>query len=374
MAMSTLVASAAFGGRSVRAANLEAPTSRDASDLARVAVALRKFEQSAEPLYPIVAAFHNARVIDVLLVPDHPAIGAALGDLQAGPASPNPQVRRFDIPAGPLGTVLALFERATGIVISVPNADLRTLASPGVTGLLSPEAALRQLLAGTGVSFRLTSSSTAVLELRAAPESVDVTATPSPASPKYTQPLRDLPQTITVIPARVIDAQGATTLRDVLRNVSGITFQAGEGGVPAGDQMTIRGFSARTDMFVDGVRDFGGYSRDPFNMEQVEVAKGPSSAISGRGSTGGAINQVSKTANLGTSRGATVSLGNADTRRTTVDLNEPLRNVGLESGAVRLNAMWTEGGVPGRDVVHNERWGLAPSMSLGLGTRWSPTK
>ena len=74
-----------------------------------------------------------------------------------------------------------------------------------------------------------------------------------------------------------MEQQGATTLREVLRNVPGITFQAGEGGVPAGDQLTIRGFSARTDIFVDGVRDFGGYTRDSFNLEQVEVAKGPSS-------------------------------------------------------------------------------------------------
>ena len=80
-----------------------------------------------------------------------------------------------------------------------------------------------------------------------------------------------------------MDEQGATTLRDVLRNVAGITFQAGEGGVPAGDQLSIRGFSARTDMFIDGVRDFGGYSRDSFNMEQVEVAKGPTSSLAGRG-------------------------------------------------------------------------------------------
>ena len=61
-------------------------------------------------------------------------------------------------------------------------------------------------------------------------------------------------------------------------------MQAGEGGVPAGDNLTIRGFSARTDIFIDGFRDFGGYSRDPFNVEQVEVAKGPASSIAGRGS------------------------------------------------------------------------------------------
>ena len=85
----------------------------------------------------------------------------------------------------------------------------------------------------------------------------------------------------------MIEEQGATTLRDVLRNVPGLTVAAGEGGTPAGDNLTMRGYSARNDLFVDGVRDLGPQSRDPFNMEQVEVTKGPSSAISGRGSAGG---------------------------------------------------------------------------------------
>ena len=76
-------------------------------------------------------------------------------------------------------------------------------------------------------------------------------------SPRYTEPLRDVPQTITVVPRAVIEQQNATTLRDVLRNVPGISFQAGEGGVPAGDNLSIRGFNGRTDLFVDGVRDFG---------------------------------------------------------------------------------------------------------------------
>jgi catecholate siderophore receptor len=102
-----------------------------------------------------------------------------------------------------------------------------------------------------------------------------------------------VPQTITVIPQTVIEEQGATTLRDVLRNVPGLTMTAGEGGTPAGDNLTLRGFSARNDLFVDGVRDMGPTSRDPFNIEQVEVVKGPGSAFSGRGSTGGTINLVS---------------------------------------------------------------------------------
>ncbi len=166
--------------------------------------------------------------------------------------------------------------------------------SPGVMGALSIDHALTRLLDGTSLGFQR-SGTNVVIEIRGVRESVEVTGRITGVStPKLTEPLRDIPQTITVIPRAVMEEQGATTLRDVLRNVAGITFQAGEGGVPAGDQLSIRGFSARTDMFVDGVRDFGGYSRDSFNMEQVEVAKGPTSSLAGRGSTGGAINQVSK--------------------------------------------------------------------------------
>src|SRR4051812_10868834 len=111
------------------------------------------------------------------------------------------------------------------------------------------------------------------------------------SSPLYTEPLRDVPQTVTVVPQAVIQERNATTLREVLRNVPGISMSAGEGqSGPGGDNLSIRGFNARSDVFVDNVRDFGAYSRDPFNYEQVEVVKGPSSSYTGRGSTGGSIN------------------------------------------------------------------------------------
>ena len=196
-------------------------------------------------------------------------------------------IRRYAIPEKPLETVLAAYQSASGVTVTFPADLVRGITSPGVSGMFTAEQALARLLDGTSLTSRFTAPFAAVIEIRIASESVDVTATTRVVSPKFTEPLRDIPQTITVIPQALMEEQGATTLRDVLRNVPGITFQAGEGGTPAGDQMTIRGFSARTDMFIDGVRDFGGYSRDSFNLEQVEVAKGPASAIAGRGSTGG---------------------------------------------------------------------------------------
>ena len=190
-------------------------------------------------------------------------------------------------------------------------------------------------------------------------------------STKYTVPLRDVPQTVTVIPKEVIKEQGATSLRDVLKNVPGITMQAGEGGVPNGDNLSIRGFNARTDMFVDGVRDFGGYSRDPFNIEQVEVAKGPASANNGRGSTGGSVNLESKTPKLKNIYDFTLAGGTDEYGRATFDVNQPITE--LQGAAFRVNGMYHTQDTPGRDHVEQERWGIAPSIAFGLGTETRET-
>jgi catecholate siderophore receptor len=313
-------------------------------------------------------AVHHPRLSALrFVVPSETLGGAWHDDSKATPARQDPPVRRFDIPAAPLDVVLERFRVVTGLRVRLADPVIGTLQSPGVVGVFTAEQALKQLLTGTAVGFRFTDADAVTLDLAGTSQFVEVTGQPrSVASPKFTQPLRDIPQTINVITAAVMEQQGATTLREVLRNVPGITFQAGEGGVPAGDQLTIRGFSARTDIFVDGVRDFGGYTRDSFNLEQVEVAKGPASGITGRGSTGGSINQVSKTPGLTSSYGGSVGAGNAEYVRSTLDLNQPI--AALPGAAVRLNAMWTDASVPGRDLVESQRWGVAPSIAMGLGT------
>ncbi len=233
-------------------------------------------------------------------------------------------------------------------------------------GTFPIEKALQELLAGTGVTYRFTAPDTVMIELPPLSQTLDVTAPAAPMSPKYTAPLRDTPQSITVVPHSVIEQRGATTLREVLRNVTGISIQAGEGGSIQGDNLSIRGFAAQNDIFVDGVRDFGAYTRDPFNVEQVEVAKGPGSLYVGHGSTGGSVNLATKTPNLNAFRDAGISGGSDRFGRATVDLNQPLENV--EGAAFRLNGMWTHADVPGRDAVENERWGIAPSIAFGLDT------
>ncbi len=191
------------------------------------------------------------------------------------------------------------------------------------------------------------------------------------SSPKFSTPIRDIPQTVQVITSNLIEEQGATSLRDVLRNTPGITFQAGEGGggLP-GDKFTMRGFSAENDILIDGVRDIGAYTRDSFNLERVEVVKGPSSAVAGRGSTGGSINLVTKSPQSTAFLRGSAGLGTEDYKRATIDANQPLAPDG--SSALRLNAMWTESGVAGRDVVENSGWAVAPSLAFGIGktTRW----
>lgn len=188
------------------------------------------------------------------------------------------------------------------------------------------------------------------------------------SSSKYTGPLRDIPQTINVIPEAVLKDQNAVTLREALRNVPGVTIQAGEGGVPAGDNLSIRGFNARTDIFTDGVRDFGGYTRDPFNMSALEVTKGPTSAYAGRGSTGGSVNQVSKTPQMQRFFKGGVSAGTGYYKRTTIDMNEPIALSGIPGMAFRLNGMLHDADIEGRDKGENKRVGIAPSLALGLGT------
>lgn len=193
------------------------------------------------------------------------------------------------------------------------------------------------------------------------------------SSPKFTQPLLDTPQTITAVPREVFTQQGAFNLSDVLRNTPGITFAAGEGGnVASGDSFFMRGFDASNNIFVDGVRNTGAISRDVFNVEQVEIAKGPAGADNGRGGSSGYVNLATKMPRLESLRGAGMSVGSAEQKRLTLDLNQPvpLARTGdwLNGSAFRLNGLWMEGGVPGRDYVRNGSWALAPSFALGLGT------
>ena len=189
-------------------------------------------------------------------------------------------------------------------------------------------------------------------------------ATLAPESPKFTASLLDTPRAITVVPQAIINDTASTTLVDALRTVPGITFGAGEGGNPVGDRPFIRGFDAGADVFVDGIRDTGSQSRETFDIEQIDVIKGPSSAYSGRGAAGGSINIATKAPLAENRSSASVGVGTDDYRRGTLDTNVLLS----EHTAARLNVMAHQADVAGRDVVGGKRFGLAPSITFGLKT------
>jgi catecholate siderophore receptor len=174
--------------------------------------------------------------------------------------------------------------------------------------------------------------------------------------------IRDIPQSVTVINRAVMEAQGATTLADVLRNVPGITMGAAEGG-SIGNNINLRGFTARTDVYLDGMRDRGQYYRDVFALDSVEVLKGPSSMLFGRGSTGGVINQVSKQPTRTPHDEVSVTAGTQPSVRATADVNQPF----ADNSAFRVVAMGQEVDST-RDVMTNKDYGVAPSLRWGIGT------
>lgn len=178
-------------------------------------------------------------------------------------------------------------------------------------------------------------------------------------------PILDTPQSISIVTKEDLEDRGITNLNDALRNVAGLTIGAGEGRFQ-GNNASLRGFSTVNDMFVDNVRDFGSYFRDTFDDESIEVLKGPSSILFGRGSTGGVIHRVSKKPEDDDFGRVDVQAGLDDTRRISGDFNRG----GLlgEGSAFRINAVYHEAGVASRDFARVKRWGVAPKLIFGLGT------
>lgn len=188
------------------------------------------------------------------------------------------------------------------------------------------------------------------------------------SSSKFTQPLLNTTQTISVIKSELVKQQGGTTLTDALRNTPGVgTFSLGENGATnTGDAVYLRGFDTSNSIFVDNVRDLGAISRDMFNIEQVEVTKGPAGADTGRSAPTGNINLVTKQPTLKEAYSGSVGFGSGDFKRVTADLNKPLD---LEGGAaVRINLVKDDSGIAGRDEVNSNKTGVAAAIAFGLKT------
>ncbi|WP_051082535.1 TonB-dependent receptor [Uliginosibacterium gangwonense] len=179
---------------------------------------------------------------------------------------------------------------------------------------------------------------------------------------KQTQAPKDIPQSITIVPEKLIADRKEDSLKSALQNVAGLTFNAGEGG-RIGDNINLRGYVAYGDLYQDGMRDIAQYNREVFNLERIEVLRGAASMLFGRGSTGGVINQVSKSPFLADETVLNATVGNNDYLRTTADINQVIG----ETTAIRLNTMTTNSaGDP--DGADSKRYGFAPTLRTGIGT------
>lgn len=177
---------------------------------------------------------------------------------------------------------------------------------------------------------------------------------------KFTEPLLNVSKTITVVGKEQLEDANTTALKDLMRTQPGITLGTGEGGNAQGDRFIIRGFDARGDIFVDGMRDPGVTTREVFTAEQVEIAKGPSSTFAGRGTTGGAVNSVSKKPQASNFTKAGITLG--DDKRVTLDANRVVN----EKLNVRANLLAQDSDVAGRDEVFDKRYGAALAADYQL--------
>ncbi len=184
------------------------------------------------------------------------------------------------------------------------------------------------------------------------------------ASPKFSEPIADTPKSITVLTREVLQDKDATSLKEVARTTPGVTIGTGEGGNAFGDRFFIRGFDARNDVFVDGIRDPAVNIRENFFTEQIEILKGPSSTLDGRGTTGGALNIVTKQATTDSSFYIADSKFASDaTKRVTLDVNQVIN----PTLAIRLDGMWQNADVSERDYTTDDRWGGLAAV------KWTPT-
>ena len=183
------------------------------------------------------------------------------------------------------------------------------------------------------------------------------------ASPKFSEPIVNTPRSITVITREVIEDKNATSLKDVARTTAGVTLGTGEGGNAFGDRFFIRGFDARNDVFVDGIRDPAVNIRENFFTEQIEILKGPSATIDGRGTTGGALNIVTKQAGDTNFYNAESTLASDQTKRFTFDVNQVIN----PTLSVRMAGVAQDADVSERNFTTDTRDGL------GGAVKWTPT-
>jgi catecholate siderophore receptor len=183
------------------------------------------------------------------------------------------------------------------------------------------------------------------------------------ASGKFPEPLLNTPKTVTVIGKDVLTDENATTLKQAVLNTAGVTLGTGEGGNAFGDRFFVRGFDTRNDIFIDGVRDSGVSVRENFFTEQIEILRGPGSSFAGRGTTGGAINIVTKQATTEKSfYNMDTTLGTDPSARVTLDVNQVIN----PTLAIRAGGVFQDADVAGRNYTTNDSGGGFVAL------KWTP--
>lgn len=317
------------------------------------------------------------------------ALGAATVAAAAGlPAAPalaqaqtGGQTRNFAVPAQPLVAALARFTETSGVQFFFDAAMARNIQSPGVTGTMTPDAALQRLLDGTGLTYRFTNPTTVTLV--EAPKASSATALPpisvegrgerietawgpvqgymasrSATATKTDTPIRETPAAIQVIPRQVIEDQRAQSLKDVYDNASGVQQAGNTLNAQAEVLPIIRGFESPV-MLRNGLRSSVVGSVDLGNIERVEVLKGPASILYGSLQPGGIVNYVTKRPQATESHTVDQEVGSYNHFRTLVDSTGPM--VGDGSLLYRVNLTRTDA-ESFRDKIDLERTSLAPSF------------
>ncbi|HYW06166.1 MAG TPA: TonB-dependent receptor, partial [Longimicrobium sp.] len=279
---------------------------------------------------------------------------------------------RFNIPAQPLTSALGAYSRQATLDVQVDRKAAATLRSAAVSGTFTAAEALRELLAGTGLTARFVDRGTALVTAGGSAytlSAITVNATRSrgygtPRTSTATRtetPLRDVPQSVSIVTRELIADQSMQGMADVVRYVPGITMGQGEGHR---DAPTLRGNSSTADFFVDGVRDDAQYLRDLYNVERVEALKGSNAMIFGRGGGGGVLNRVIKEAQWAPTRTLTAEGGSFDHKRGTVDVGQGFGT----RVAARLNGMYENSG-SFRDRFELSRYGINPTVALAASER-----
>ncbi len=337
-------------------------------------VALSFPKATSRPRLPCLTAVMHCAVIGIgmsTIAVSHSVVAESRIVVQASEA---PRMS-YEIPAGPLEGALNRFAQQSGVGVSFDAADVKNINTSGLNGTFSIQEGLAHLLAGSsleaapqggGYAVKKPSPATAGAAAILPPINVSAStvtdptdgymATKSFSATRTDTPLRDVPQSITVITDDLIKDQTMQGIADVVRYVPGVVPSQGEGNR---DAVIFRGNNTTGDFYVDGLRDDVQYIRDLYNIDRVEVLKGSNGMIFGRGGAGGVINRVTKEAGWTPIREIAAQYGSFSHKRIAVDIGQPINDI----AAFRLNAMYQHSNSY-RNGVDLERGGVNPTFTF----------